>query len=440
MVRSAEDGRLIRVAPQVWENARYTVNEEKGTVETEVQGTFTQVPLRPAWAITIHKSQGLTFERVVIDAGSSFAPGQVYVALSRCRTLEGIVLATPISPSSLYADPAVNTFMDTTTASAAMVMEQLPAMKAAYHRRLLSGLFNFGPVLETLESLQRLMYTNFRSLFPEVCMHVDRAAADATKDLVNTAAKWRTLIEGNADMSDAVFNTRVRRSALFFRSVLVSLFADLVKELGTVKTDNKKAAARRAELTEDLRRTVVMILPDSPSLYIKTGEAEHLFLKRTEILITQMAHEQLLGETRITLLLLYKVHPLVEIVHRDVQRLAKRDRIEPSALLILHHHDIVSRLIINHQLAVAVGNDTTRRVFNLLKESIGVGTLAIIVAHYLQSEQPYDIGDHYNDSHTAYDNTPVIKLKVLHRRLLTFSITSNSTDVTAILPATHSNQ
>ena len=193
-------------------------------------------------------------------------------------------------------------------------------------------------------------------------------------------------------------------------------------------------------ITEDLRRTVVMILPDSPSLYIKTGEAEHLFLKRTEILITQMAHEQLLGETRITLLLLYKVHPLVEIVHRDVQRLAKRDRIEPSALLILHHHDVVSRLIINHQLAVAVGNDTTRRVFNLLKESIGVGTLAIIVAHYLQSEQPYDIGDHYNDSHTAYDNTPVIKLKVLHRRLLTFSITSNSTDVTAILPATHSNQ
>ena len=266
MVRSAEDGRLIRVAPQVWENARYTVNEEKGTVETEVQGTFTQVPLRPAWAITIHKSQGLTFERVVIDAGSSFAPGQVYVALSRCRTLEGIVLATPISPSSLYADPAVNTFMDTTTASAAMVMEQLPAMKAAYHRRLLSGLFNFGPVLETLESLQRLMYTNFRSLFPEVCMHVDRAAADATKDLVNTAAKWRTLIEGNADMSDAVFNTRVRRSALFFRSVLVSLFADLVKELGTEKTDNKKAAARRAELTEDLRR----------SLYVASDCLQHV--------------------------------------------------------------------------------------------------------------------------------------------------------------------
>ena len=111
MVRSAEDGRLIRVAPQVWENARYTVNEEKGTVETEVQGTFTQVPLRPAWAITIHKSQGLTFSNVIIDLGrGAFTGGQTYVALSRCRSLPGLTLRSPVTRRDIYVNPVITRF------------------------------------------------------------------------------------------------------------------------------------------------------------------------------------------------------------------------------------------------------------------------------------------------------------------------------------------
>ena len=95
---------------EIWENINYTVDESKDKIDKNVIGTFTQFPLRLAWAITIHKSQGLTFDKVIIDAGNSFAAGQVYVALSRCRTLDGIVLHSLINQNSLHGDPKITDF------------------------------------------------------------------------------------------------------------------------------------------------------------------------------------------------------------------------------------------------------------------------------------------------------------------------------------------
>ena len=106
-----DDGKVVRVSMSVWNNVKYRYNEETKSVESEVVGSFQQYPIKLAWAITIHKSQGLTFERVIIDfGGGSFAAGQAYVALSRCRTLQGIILRQPFNPFGIIVREEVSNF------------------------------------------------------------------------------------------------------------------------------------------------------------------------------------------------------------------------------------------------------------------------------------------------------------------------------------------
>lgn len=136
----------IKVSLEVWENKSYTIDPKTNQIEEKLLGTFTQYPLRLAWAITIHKSQGLTFDRVVIDAAAAFASGQVYVALSRCRSLDGIVLTSQINPNSLAVDPQIVRYSEQRLPIVELE-RQVELFKSRYSIQLIAKLFSLEDLM-----------------------------------------------------------------------------------------------------------------------------------------------------------------------------------------------------------------------------------------------------------------------------------------------------
>jgi hypothetical protein len=139
------DGINIPVSKDTWENSRYTLNRGDGKLEQEVLGTFTQFPLRLAWAITIHKSQGLTFDKVMIDAGAAFSSGQVYVALSRCTSLEGIVLLSKIPNTAIQSNEHVVKGQQALTHKGSLA-ERFSGARLIFTQQLLEQIFSFDDI------------------------------------------------------------------------------------------------------------------------------------------------------------------------------------------------------------------------------------------------------------------------------------------------------
>lgn len=164
--------RNIQVELYTWENVEYKWNEEKKRIEDNVTGTFTQYPLKLAWAITVHKSQGMTFERVIADVGSSFAAGQVYVALSRCTSFNGLVLKSKIYPTSIKTDSRVMRFAQNELPETVLIEEMNKGKADFYYsesRKSLkagepeSGIDNFLRAIKYRNDMETSVFKRFVS-------------------------------------------------------------------------------------------------------------------------------------------------------------------------------------------------------------------------------------------------------------------------------------
>ena len=184
-----------------WDNVNYSINEETKEIKEDVIGSFSQIPLRLAWAITIHKSQGLTFEKAIIDAEASFAHGQTYVALSRCTSLEGLVLKTPITSNAIINDQTVSVFNES-------VEENHPdesvlnASEKDFQLNLIAELFDFQPFLYPSTRLIDIFYKNQTSIMGDVIDHLQTIKDDGVVALMKVSNGFKNQL--NALSQDMV--------------------------------------------------------------------------------------------------------------------------------------------------------------------------------------------------------------------------------------------
>jgi hypothetical protein len=240
-VRCAGDASDIAVTPAEWMNVKYTLNEQTKEIEEQVLGMFVQMPLKLAWAITIHKSQGLTFDRAIIDAAAAFAHGQVYVALSRCKTFEGIVLLSPIHYTSVKTDPKVQSY----TAEAdrnAPGPQEIQVAKRLYQQQLIEELFSFERIVNCLSRLRSTYQEHQATLATDSLEQVSGLARTAHEVLTAISDRFSPQLAGYLHselMPEAnhELQMRIGKAAGYFTEQLSSLL-QAASELPT-QTDNQ---------------------------------------------------------------------------------------------------------------------------------------------------------------------------------------------------------
>jgi len=243
VVKCPDDEDAIYVRPLEWENVKYTIDEQSKEIKEEVEGTFTQIPLKLAWAITIHKSQGLTFDRAIIDSESAFAHGQVYVALSRCRSLEGLVLSTPFSPFSLKHDRSIEGFNDEVSRNQPDKQE-LESSKAEFQQKLLVDLFTFSQLQSMTNWLSKLLYDNRNSLQPDAVLPVKTMKEQIKADIIDVSEKFKRQVNqlitknSNAEQNNEL-QERIKKAAAYFSGKIKDIVLSGLESF-SIETDNKE--------------------------------------------------------------------------------------------------------------------------------------------------------------------------------------------------------
>jgi predicted transcriptional regulator len=221
-VKCPNDTDEIVTERETWSNINYSINDETKAIKEELIGAFTQIPLRLAWAITIHKSQGLTFEKAIIDAEASFAHGQTYVALSRCTSLEGLVLKTPITSNAIINDRTVSVFNETVEEN--HPDEQiLNASEIQFQLNLISELLDYQPFLYPITRLIDIYYKNQTSIKGEVIEHLQIIKDDGVANLMRVSNGFKnqlTIIaeDGILPENSSVIQERFIKAVDYFLS------------------------------------------------------------------------------------------------------------------------------------------------------------------------------------------------------------------------------
>ena len=244
-----ENGDEINVPIEKWDNIRYEIDKETKEIVPIVDGTFSQYPLRAAWAVTIHKSQGLTFDNVIIDAASAFSFGQVYVALSRCRTLEGIVLSSPISQSCLYNNSDVSGFHEQFLPVSEME-KQLENSRQEYYMSVLKECFSFAQLERLSGWAGGIFNSHLKSTYPEQTTRMEENRR-RIRDMEKVAATFRAQLDRIGPQDISLINERVSKAAGYFLPILIDVASD-VTPIMSVSIDNKEVKNTLTEASGEL--------------------------------------------------------------------------------------------------------------------------------------------------------------------------------------------
>lgn len=257
-VKCPHETEEIIISRAVWGNIKYVLDDSK-VLQENVIGTFTQFPIKTAWAITIHKSQGLTFERAIIDAASSFAHGQVYVALSRCKTFEGLVLSTPITSDSVKSDNIITVFnqeSEKQDLSEATLMEAKKLTQSEWIR----DLFDFKSIKNSLAFLLQsfvkvqdqfatISYQNLSTIIENYAIEIDPVMEKFSKQLENFIAQ-ASLPEENLELQE-----RIKKGSVYLAEKLQELTYNPLKTID-LACDNKETKGNIYKLWEQSLKNV----------------------------------------------------------------------------------------------------------------------------------------------------------------------------------------